>query len=48
MQIKKQNFIPQSMFEISLQTIGVDINHNASDVRITPIVNDAQHSLLIA
>jgi hypothetical protein len=38
----------QNLYEISLQTTGVDINHNASNVRITPIVNNAQHSLLIA
>jgi hypothetical protein len=45
-QIRRQSFISESIFEISLQTIGVDINHNASI--ITPIVNDVQHSLLIA
>jgi hypothetical protein len=47
-QIRKQNFISESIFEISLQTIGIDINYNANDIRITPIVNDVRHSLLTA
>jgi hypothetical protein len=48
---KIEKIIPEYIyiyiFDISLQTIGVDINHNASDIRITPIVDDDQHSLLI-
>jgi hypothetical protein len=44
---KKILFQNLYIFDISLQTIGVDINHNASDIRITPIVDDDQHSLLI-
>jgi hypothetical protein len=44
---KKILFQNLYIFDISLQTIGVDINHNASDVRITPIVDDDQRTLLI-
>jgi hypothetical protein len=41
--VYKKTKIPRSKFGTFFQTIGYVINHNASNIKITPIVNDAQH-----